>query len=107
MRSGFTTASASARGTPRGHPLPAAWSCRARASASWGLRFSRLFANTLKRRRPRPGDKWHLDEVFICIRGKMHYLWRAVGQHGHVLDIPLQGRRSAIAAIPLAGCQRS
>jgi len=63
----------------------------------WGLRFGRLFANTLKRRRPRPGDKWHLDEVFIRIRGKMHYLWRAVGQHGHVLDIPLQGRCSAIA----------
>jgi len=58
----------------------------------WGLRFGRLFANTLKRRRPRPGDKRHLDEVFIRIRGKMHYLWRAVGQHGHVLDILLQSR---------------
>jgi len=44
----------------------------------WGLRFGRLFANTLKRRRPKPGDKWHLDEVFIRIRGKLHYLWRAV-----------------------------
>ena len=31
----------------------------------WGLRFGRLFANTLKRRRPRPGDKWRLDEVLI------------------------------------------
>jgi len=31
----------------------------------WGLRFGRLFANALKRRRPRPGDKWHLDEVVI------------------------------------------
>jgi len=31
----------------------------------WGLRFGRLFANTLKRRRPKPGDKWHLDEVLI------------------------------------------
>lgn len=29
----------------------------------WGLRFGRLFANELKRRRPRPGNKWHLDEV--------------------------------------------
>jgi len=34
----------------------------------WGLRFGRLFANTLKRRRPKPGNKWHLDEVFIRIR---------------------------------------
>ena len=37
---------------------------------TWGLRFGRQFANPLKRRRPRPGDKWHLDEVFIRIRGK-------------------------------------
>jgi putative transposase len=40
----------------------------------WGLRFGRLFANALKRRRPRPGDKWFLDEVFIRIRGKLPYL---------------------------------
>jgi putative transposase len=48
----------------------------------WGLRFGRMFANTLKRRRPLPGDKWYLDEVFIRIRGKRHYLWSAVDQHG-------------------------
>jgi putative transposase len=65
---------------------------------TWGLRFGRAFANTLKRRRPRPGDKWHLDEVFIRIRGKLHYLWRAVDQHGTVLDILVQSRRSAKAA---------
>ena len=41
---------------------------------AWGLRFGRLFASTLKRRRPRPGDKWFMDEVFIRIRGKLHYL---------------------------------
>ena len=64
----------------------------------WGLRFGRLFANTLNRRRPKPGDKWHMDEVFIRIGGKTHYLWRAVDQHGHVLDILVQSRRSAKAA---------
>lgn len=48
----------------------------------WGLRFGRLFAKALKRRRPRPRDKWHLDEVFVRIRGKPHYLWRAVDQYG-------------------------
>ena len=64
----------------------------------WGLRFGRLFANALKRRRPRPGDKWHLDEVFVRIRGKLHYLWRAVDQDGIVLDILVQSRRSAKAA---------
>ena len=64
----------------------------------WGLRFGRQFANELKRRRPRPGDKWHLDEVFIRIGGKQHYLWRAVDQDGHVLDILVQSRRNTKAA---------
>ena len=64
----------------------------------WGLRFGRLFANTLKRRRPRPGDKWFMDEVVIRIRGKLHYLWRAVDQNGVVLDILVQSQRSAKAA---------
>jgi len=65
---------------------------------AWGLRFGRVFANALKRRRPQPGDKWHLDEVFLRIDGKVHYLWRAVDQHGTVLDILVQSRRSAKAA---------
>jgi putative transposase len=64
----------------------------------WGLRFGRLFANMLKRRRPQPGDKWFLDEVFLRIRGKLHYLWRAVDLDGHVLDILVQSRRNAKAA---------
>ena len=64
----------------------------------WGLRFGRMFANELKRRRPRPGDKWFPDEVFIRIRGKLYYLWRAVDQDGHVLDILVQSRRNATAA---------
>jgi transposase-like protein len=50
------------------------------------------------RRRPRPGDKWHLDEVFVKINGITHYLWRAVDQHGNVLDVLVQSRRNAKAA---------
>ena len=65
---------------------------------AWGLRFGRAFANTLKQPRPRPGDKWHLDEVFLRICAKQHYLWRAVDQHGAVLDILVQSRRNAKAA---------
>jgi putative transposase len=64
----------------------------------WGVRFGRLFANALKRRRPCPDDKWFLDEVFIRIHGKLPYLWRAVDQNGHVLDILVQSRRNAKAA---------
>jgi putative transposase len=47
---------------------------------------------------PRPGNKWHMDEVFIRIRGVQQYLWRAVDQEGVVLDILVQARRDANAA---------
>jgi putative transposase len=62
------------------------------------LKFGASFASSLCRRRPRPGDKWHLDEVFIRIQDVLHYLWRAVDQHGIVLDILVQSRRDAGAA---------
>jgi putative transposase len=62
------------------------------------LRFGRAYANSLKRRRPQPGDKWFLDEVFVRIRGKLHYLWRAVDQHGNVLDVLVQSRRNTKTA---------
>jgi putative transposase len=65
---------------------------------AWCRTFGQAFANGLRRRRPRPGDKWHLDEVFIKIQGKNHYLWRAVDQHGNVLDILVTSRRDATAA---------
>src|SRR3954471_10284730 len=55
-------------------------------------------ARKLRQRRPKPGDTWHLDEVFLKINGELHYLWRAVDQHGVVLDILVQDRRNATAA---------
>ena len=48
----------------------------------WCKKFGVSFADRLRRRRPRPGDKWHMDEVFIRIRGVQRYLWRAVDQDG-------------------------
>jgi putative transposase len=41
---------------------------------AWSLRFGRTYPKSLKRRRPQPDDKWFLDEVFVRIRGKLHYL---------------------------------
>ena len=64
----------------------------------WCKKFGANFADCLRRRRPQPGDKWHLDEVFIRIQGVQHYLWRAVDQNGVVLDILVQPRRNANAA---------
>ena len=64
----------------------------------WCRKFGQAFASGLRRRRPRPGDKWHLDEVFLKIKGKTHYLWRAVDQDGDVLDILVTSHRDAKAA---------
>ena len=64
----------------------------------WCLKFGRRFALRLRGRRPRPGETWHLDEVHIRINGVFHHLWRAVDQHGVVLDILVQDRRNATAA---------
>ena len=59
----------------------------------WCLKFGQTYANDLRRRSPRPGDRWHLDEVFLKINGRIHYLWRAVDQDGDVLDILVQNKR--------------
>jgi len=68
------------------------------AIRQWCQKFGQQFANALRRRRPRPGDKWHLDEVFLTINGERCYLWRAVDQDGNVLDILVQSRRDARVA---------
>jgi putative transposase len=64
----------------------------------WCRKFGADFARKLRQRRPKPGDTWHLDEVFLKIGGKLHYLWRAVDQDGVVLDILVQSLRNATAA---------
>src|SRR3990170_7561775 len=64
----------------------------------WAMKFGRTFAKQIRRRLPASGDKWHLDEVAISIAGRKHWLWRAVDQHGAVLDILVQSRRNAKAA---------
>ncbi len=64
----------------------------------WCRKFGQGYANALRQRRPQPGDKWHLDAVFIRINGVQHYLWRAVDQQGNVLDILVQARRDEVAA---------
>jgi putative transposase len=64
----------------------------------WALKFGQEFANLIRRRRPQPGDTWHLDEIVLKIAGKTHYLWRAVDQHGVVLDVLVQSRRDKKAA---------
>jgi putative transposase len=68
------------------------------AIRKWCRKFGQPYANQLRRRRVWPGDKWHLDDMVLAIKGDHHYLWRAVDQDGHVLDILVQRRRHKRAA---------
>jgi putative transposase len=67
----------------------------------WVLKFGPLLARRLRQRRPRPGDRWHLDEMVVRIAGKRMYLWRAVDQEGEILDLLVQRRRDKRAAVRL------
>src|SRR6266850_3202557 len=67
------------------------------SSRGISVTFGQTYANGL-RESNRPGDRWHLDEVFLKINGRAHYLWRAVDQDGDVLDILVQSSRDKKAA---------
>ncbi|MDT9680974.1 IS6 family transposase [Streptomyces sp. TRM76323] len=64
----------------------------------WCVKFGQQYANALRRCQPRPGDKWHLDEVFVTINRERKYLWRVVDQDGMVRDILVRNRRDKTVA---------
>src|SRR3981189_2522244 len=67
----------------------------------WVLKFGPMFAEELRRRRPRPTSRWHLDEMAVIIGGRQFWLWRAVDDEGEVLDLLVQRRRDKAAAAKL------
>jgi putative transposase len=67
----------------------------------WFLKYGTPIAANLRNSRPTPSDHWHLDEMVIMIRGKRHWLWRAVDNEGEVLDFLVQTKRNANAALKL------
>ena len=64
----------------------------------WCIKFGALYARRLKRKHRGYGDTFYIDEVFVKINGKQHYLWRAVDQDGEVVDVLLQAKRDEAAA---------
>ena len=68
---------------------------------NWVLKFGPMIARRLRRSRPRPGNRWHLDEIVVRIAGKHMYLWRAVDHEGEVLDMLVQRRRDKRPALRL------
>ncbi len=67
----------------------------------WTIKFGPQIARRLKRLRPSPSPRWHLDEVVCSIGGKRMFLWRAVDDEGEVLDLVVQRRRDTEAALVL------
>ena len=67
----------------------------------WIDSYGSVFAKRIKSRSQNPSPRWHLDEVYTKINGKMVYLWRAVDDEGTVLDIVVQSRRNKKAALRL------
>ena len=64
----------------------------------WCIKFGAIYTRRLKRRHQGYGDTFYIDEVFMKINGKQHYLWRAVDQDGEVVDVYLQVKRDGAAA---------
>src|SRR3977135_2649324 len=67
----------------------------------WVLKFGPRIAPKPRRCRPRPSDRWHLDQMVVPIAGKRMYLWRAVDHEGEVLDMLVQRQRDKLAALRL------
>ena len=65
---------------------------------TWCIKFNDLFAQGLRYREQRRGSRWHLDEMHVDVSGITHWLWRAVDEHGVVLDVLLQRHRDTEAA---------
>jgi putative transposase len=64
----------------------------------WCIKFGAIYTRRLKRKHRGYGDTFYIDEVFVRIKGKQHYLWRAVDQDGEVVDVCLQAKRDGPAA---------
>jgi putative transposase len=67
----------------------------------WVLKFGPAVARNLRLARPKPDDRWHLDEMVVSINGRSMYLWRAVDSDGEVLELLVQRGRDKTAAINL------
>jgi len=67
----------------------------------WCIKFGALYARRLKRKHRGYGDTFYIDEVFVKINGKQHYLWRAVDQGARARDATVQVGRTGPA---ISGC---
>ncbi|MCL1142545.1 IS6 family transposase [Shewanella gaetbuli] len=65
----------------------------------WCLKFGNKFSHNIRTKRGLFNSSWYLDEVFIKINGRLHYLWREVDSNGDEIDILVQKRNAKRAVI--------
>ena len=59
----------------------------------WVQRFTAEFIEAARPCRRLPGDRWFVDETYVKVAGRWTYLYRAIDQHGQVIDVMLSVRR--------------
>src|SRR4051812_49530645 len=64
----------------------------------WVHRFTPLLADAARFCRHSPGDRWFVDETYVKVNGVWRYVYRAIDQHGQVIDVLLSAHRDAAAA---------
>jgi transposase, IS6 family len=64
----------------------------------WVQRFTPLFADAARFARHSPGDRWFVDETYVKVGGVWRYVYRAVDQHGQIIDVLVSARRDGEAA---------
>ena len=72
----------------------------------WCIKFGAIYSRRLKRKHRGSGDTFYIDDVFVKINGKQHYLWRAVDQDSEVVDVFLQARLDGAAVSNLCNLGR-
>jgi transposase-like protein len=64
----------------------------------WVQRFTVEFISVARPRRRVLGDRWFVDETYVKVAGQWTYLYRAIDQHGQVIDVWLSRKRDLTAA---------
>src|SRR5687767_9913054 len=72
--------------SPRSHP------------STWVQRFTPLLIDAARPYRHAAGDRWFVDETYVKVNGVWRYVYRAVDQHGQVIDVYVSQRRDIASA---------
>jgi transposase-like protein len=64
----------------------------------WVQTFTAEFIDAARPARHAAGNRWFVDETYVKVAGRWTYLYRAVDQHGQIIDVMVSVRRNVAAA---------